>query len=196
MEAWRSELYHHGIKGQKWGVRRFQNKDGTLTNTGKRRRIAGMKDYLNDDGSLNEKGANAKTKFDEVNRFDESREKYRRAIDRDRQDDIDDFKRRSDNSTTIAREGLKIGNESVKLYDRYASRNGTERVDLSSMSDAELQKRINRMNMEQTYRRLEAANETSRGRQFVDDVLTVGGSALAITSSALTIALAIRQLRS
>ena len=31
------ELYHHGIKGQKWGVRRFQNKDGSLTNAGKKR---------------------------------------------------------------------------------------------------------------------------------------------------------------
>ena len=29
------ELYHHGIKGMKWGVRRFQNKDGSLTNAGK-----------------------------------------------------------------------------------------------------------------------------------------------------------------
>lgn len=28
---------HHGILGQKWGVRRFQNKDGTLTQEGKRR---------------------------------------------------------------------------------------------------------------------------------------------------------------
>ena len=31
------ELYHHGIKGQKWGVRRFQNPDGTLTAAGRKR---------------------------------------------------------------------------------------------------------------------------------------------------------------
>lgn len=29
-----NNLYHHGIKGQKWGIRRFQNKDGTLTSAG------------------------------------------------------------------------------------------------------------------------------------------------------------------
>ena len=31
------ELYHHGILGQKWGVRRYQNADGTLTEAGKKR---------------------------------------------------------------------------------------------------------------------------------------------------------------
>lgn len=35
-----NELYHHGIKGMHWGVRRFQNPDGTLTAAGKRREQA------------------------------------------------------------------------------------------------------------------------------------------------------------
>lgn len=32
------ELRHYGIKGQKWGVRRYQNKDGSLTPAGKKKR--------------------------------------------------------------------------------------------------------------------------------------------------------------
>ena len=32
-----NELYHHGIKGMKWGIRRYQNKDGSLTPAGKKR---------------------------------------------------------------------------------------------------------------------------------------------------------------
>ena len=32
-----NELYHHGIKGMKWGVRRYQNPDGSLTAAGKAR---------------------------------------------------------------------------------------------------------------------------------------------------------------
>lgn len=32
-----NQLYHHGIKGMKWGVRRYRNEDGSLTNAGKKR---------------------------------------------------------------------------------------------------------------------------------------------------------------
>ena len=31
------ELMHYGIKGQKWGIRRYQNKDGTLTPAGRKK---------------------------------------------------------------------------------------------------------------------------------------------------------------
>lgn len=32
-----NELYHHGIKGMRWGIRRYQNEDGTLTDAGKKK---------------------------------------------------------------------------------------------------------------------------------------------------------------
>ena len=36
-----NELHHHGIKGMKWGVRRYQNNDGSLTPAGKKRYLSG-----------------------------------------------------------------------------------------------------------------------------------------------------------
>lgn len=65
------ELYHWGIKGQKWGVRRYQNKDGSLTPAGKKR-------YY-DTPELNSLKAEMKTAQD---RRAESLDRYQKASDR------------------------------------------------------------------------------------------------------------------
>lgn len=44
-----NELYHHGILGQKWGVRRYQNPDGSLTAAGRAR-------YIDSHGELTDNG--------------------------------------------------------------------------------------------------------------------------------------------
>lgn len=54
------ELYHHGILGMKWGIRRYQKEDGTLTSAGKKR-------YRTDD-DLNDKGETRKSVIDRLNK--------------------------------------------------------------------------------------------------------------------------------
>lgn len=62
-----AELYHHGIKGQKWGVRRFQDKSGRLTNAGKKR-------YSEDSSGGSDKSVKKKSKH-----RTNLEEKYRKA---------------------------------------------------------------------------------------------------------------------
>lgn len=64
MYTW-NELYHHGIKGQKWYIRRFQNEDGTLTEAGKAR-------YKNYDKEIDDLYKNKKLSEDE--RYELSRQ--------------------------------------------------------------------------------------------------------------------------
>lgn len=65
---------------------------------------------------------------------------------------------------------------------------------VSSISDEELRTRVNRLNMEQQYSNLTTA-QTSRGQTYAKNTLEVAGSVLAIASSSLGIALAVKQLK-
>lgn len=79
-----SELYHHGILGQKWGVRRYQYEDGSLTPEGKKRYY---KNGISSRGGYTLAGKRWKTKEDkrkswekEVAKYGENEVKKRKAI--------------------------------------------------------------------------------------------------------------------
>ncbi len=38
LNCYSDSITHHGVKGQRWGVRRYQNEDGSLTNRGKQKK--------------------------------------------------------------------------------------------------------------------------------------------------------------
>ena len=59
-----NELYHHGIKGQKWGIRRFQNPDGTLTAAGKKRYL-----QIDENGKYQYTKAGKKLKDEAVKKY-------------------------------------------------------------------------------------------------------------------------------
>ena len=68
MESSRAELYHFGIKGMRWGVRRYQNADGSLTDAGQKR-YRGSEDYVRAK-ELKKKGRNNLTN-DELRELNE-----------------------------------------------------------------------------------------------------------------------------
>ena len=81
-----TELYHHGVKGQHWGVRRYQNYDGTLTAKGKKRDLKTAGQYkraLNRiDQGLAEEGHYLRKAQEKVKRLDKKSEKaYQKYVD-------------------------------------------------------------------------------------------------------------------
>lgn len=64
IHTYEPELYHHGVKGQKWGIRRYQNADGSLTSEGYKH--WGLKENYH---GLNAKGKRALAAIDAAAKF-------------------------------------------------------------------------------------------------------------------------------
>jgi len=123
-------LMHHGIKGMKWGIRRYQNEDGTWTEAGKKRRqdekAADRKKYVNADGSLTKAG---QKEYDRIN------EVYKK--------NLKDWEANADRVDDRINE-LAASDESVKKIISEHTGDGTELVNkiLAKTGDTELSRRI------------------------------------------------------
>lgn len=163
---YQDELYHHGIIGMKWGVRRYQNKDGTLTKAGKKR----YSDSEKDARKKNQKAIIDKA-FEKTVKTGKDKPNISpaEAMARNASNAIS-------NTKTVANAFRSMSNKSSK-------------PDLSHMSDAELKDRVNRMQLERSYLSL-TSDEVSRGRKYFDSTLdAVSGIAGIAGSVAATIAL-------
>jgi ribosomal protein S30 len=158
-------LQHWGIKGMKWGVRRYQNKDGSLTDAGKKRR---------------------NTEYDGLN--EKQRKKYKA--------DPEEWARRDNTAAKrIAEESSHMTNKLKQINDKSMRNRPKEKMDLSNMTDEQMRREINRAMLERQYNDMFAPQKQARGREFASKFLEVGTDVLAVTGSALGIALAVQQLR-
>lgn len=135
------ELHHWGIKGQKWGIRRYQNKDGSLTPAGRKR-------YASEEAYLKEREKSIKNR---------ERVKARQAK-------IDAKKAELD-----ARERALEDSKNTKV-----SPGASKPKSVKDMTDAELDREINRARKEEEYRRLhpEPVAKPKLMNRIVDEVIT------------------------
>ena len=167
-----NELYHFGVKGMKWGERRYQNKDGSLT-------VAGQRRYDRD------VAANAKRKKDKRLPEEGLKDPKRWA-----REDNERTKGLVDATSRLNNDLKNANRESINR-----AKNNRPKMDLSNMTDKEMRDQINRAILERQYNDMFAPQKVSKGREFVSDALEIAGSTLSITSSALGIALAIKDLK-
>ena len=160
-------LAHHGVKNMKWGVRRYQNKDGTLTDAGKKR-------YARD-----QRENSGKKKGNKVGEADPNRWV---------KEDMERSKRLTEASSRMVNDLDRINNNQIKKAPR-------TKMDLSSMTDKQMREEINRAMLERQYNDIFNPQTTSKGREHASKILESAGNVLAVTGSALGIALAIKELR-
>ena len=142
-----ADLYHWGIKGMRWGVRRYQNADGSLT-------AAGRKRYTNPDGSLNEKGKKYYAK-------ERSRLIAERKVIKNTQ---------KTNDLLSRLEAQRRNNEALKKANAPKKEEPSKPKTAKEMTDDELDAAILRARKEDEYNRLRPEPVKKTG--FMDDLIS------------------------
>lgn len=177
-EYYDTSLYHYGTVGMKWGVRHYQKKDGTLTAAGKKREKAESEPMTDDELTSQVRRMNLENQYKKLSKENEPVSK------------IEKTKKVVDATSNMVNQAKNLNRESVRTHST------KEKLDLSEMTDKDLRDRINRTNLERQYTDLFAKEQPTvlKGQEFATKCLEIGGSVLAIGSSALGIALAIKEL--
>lgn len=196
-----NELYHHGIKGMKWGVRRFQRKDGTRTAAGKmreRENLSAMSDQelrskinrMNLEKRYNSltSGSGQSTGLDIAEKSAKAGSSASKIAN-----SISKAKGKGSSATDVVSKSFDTASKTVTAAKTIKNATRTKKVDLSSMSDQELRERVNRMDLEQQYSNLKKET-VFKGRVNASQVLDVAGSVLAAGASATALALSIYKM--
>lgn len=116
-------LVHHGIKGQRWGVRRYQNEDGSYTKEGEKRRKRELEKIGSIGGNLNQ----AKGSVNDV------RNTVRDIADKKKQKEklsaLDDAKNMTDEELKERIARLNLENNYVNAISQQQVSNGASTVD-------------------------------------------------------------------
>ena len=166
-------IEHHGIKGMKWGVRRYQNPDGSLTAAGKKR-------Y----SSSEVREARKSLPTERANLTKLEKRKSRIEGETDYLDDVYEARREAIDSWDEVNSRPLSKKESDALWSKYQ-----KKYDKALKNNKEYQSVLNDYNLQKTkVSELEKMAATKTGEDFMDNTLLFAGSlaAAVFVSSMLT----------